>query len=119
MSVQLLVLRGVPEDEAEEIREILRSARVDFYETPEGNWGISLPAIWLRDETDLNRARQLLDDYQTQRAESARDEFTRQSAVGAHKGFLGRLKEEPLRILLYLAIVAAVLYFSTMPFLLF
>ena len=112
-----MVLRGVPEDEAEDIRLLLRTARIQFYETPESNWGVSLPAIWLSDEADVARARNLLDDYQVQRAERARAIYRQQPPQGKLKVVLARFKQEPLRVLLYLAIIAAVLYFSTMPFL--
>lgn len=117
MPIQLMVLRRVPEDEAEDIREILRTAKIEFYETPEGNWGVSLPAIWLSDEADLERARYLLDAYQEKRAARARESYRRPSLEGELKGILKRFRQEPLRVLLYLAIIAAVLYFSTMPFL--
>ncbi len=117
MAVQLMVLRGVPEDEAEDIRVLLRMASIDFYETPEGNWGVSMPAIWLSDDADAARARNLLDDYQVQRAERARATYRQQPHQGRLEGVLERFKQEPLRVLLYLAIIAAVLYFSTMPFL--
>jgi len=118
MAVQLIVLRGVPEDEADAIRDLLRGARIDFYETPEGNWGVSLPAIWLQDDDQLERARTLLGDYQVQRAEHARDAYERQAREGTSERILDRLRQEPFRFLLYAAIIAAVLYFSTVPFLL-
>lgn len=117
MGVQLIVLRGVPEDEAEDIRKLLREARIDYYETPEGNWGVSLPAIWVQNDDALERAQQLLADYQAKRVEQARDDYDRQAREHNLGRMLDRFRDEPLRILIYLAIVAAVLYFSTMPFL--
>jgi sugar phosphate isomerase/epimerase len=114
MAVQLIVLRGVPEDEAEEIRALLADAGIDYYETPEGNWGVSLPAVWLKDQSQLERARELLSKYEAERAAKARSEYQR---AGGWRGILQRLKEDPFRVLLYLALIVAVLYFSTMPFL--
>jgi len=51
MAVQLFKLKGVPEDEAEDIRNLLTNHYIDHYETPAGNWGISMPAIWLNKES--------------------------------------------------------------------
>lgn len=117
MAVQLMKLRGVPEDEADEIRALLRASRIEFYETPEGNWGVSMPAIWLRDDEDRDRGKKLLDDYQAERARRAREEYEQQAREGRREGLLDRIRQEPLRFLIYLAIIAAILYFSTMPFL--
>lgn len=116
MAAQLLVLRGVPEDEAEDVRKMLRDAHIDFYETPEGNWGVSLPAIWLQDPETLETARRLLAEYQERRKRVARESYERQGSGYGLRGILDRLRDEPLRVLLYVAIAVAVLYFSTIPF---
>ena len=42
MPLQLFNLRGVPEDEAEDIRQLLDEHEIEFYETSAGNWGVSL-----------------------------------------------------------------------------
>ena len=65
MSRILFKLRGVPEDEIKEVIALLDENRVDYYETDAGNWGISMPALWLKDENDYPKARELLDNYQT------------------------------------------------------
>jgi len=61
MSALLFSLRNVPYDEAEEIRQLLTSSEVEFYETPAGKWGISSPAIWLQDKNELQRAKSLIE----------------------------------------------------------
>ncbi len=68
MSTLLFSLRGVPEDEANEIRILLTENNIDYYETSAGNWGISMPALWLVNNAKLNEAKQLLYDYHQQRA---------------------------------------------------
>ena len=75
MSVLLFKLNGVPEDEAEAIRECLSSQDIEFYETSAGNWGVSLAAIWLNDESRLEEARALIAHYQRQRALRAREDY--------------------------------------------
>ena len=63
MSKILFKLRDVPADEAQEVRELLERNDIEYYETLGGNWGISLPALWLKKEAQRHRARELLDTY--------------------------------------------------------
>lgn len=116
MAVQLVNLRGVLEDEAEELRALLREHDIDFYETPPGNWGISLPALWLRDHRRLAEARALVEDYQARRAAHAREEYERQAAAGRHRTLLHEARERPLRLVFYGAVIGLVLYVSIKPF---
>ena len=117
MPVQLIKLRGVLEEEAQELRELLKQHRIDFYETPAGNWGISMPAIWLRDDHQLDEAKRLVDDYQRARAVRVRAEFEALKQEGKQRTVLHVVREHPLRALAYLALAAFVIYLSTMPFL--
>ena len=48
MSKLLFKMRHVPEDEAQEVRELLASNKIEFFETFAGNWGVSMPALWLK-----------------------------------------------------------------------
>ena len=64
MSVLLFRLRNVPEDEAEDIRELLTNNNFEFYETSAGNWGISTAAIWLNNNNGLDNAKKLIENYQ-------------------------------------------------------
>lgn len=98
------------------MRELLESHNIDYYETPAGNWGISMPAIWLRDENQLAHAKSLLNDYQEQRAHRVRDEYRQLKQAGEHRTFMRELKAHPARMIAYLVIVAIILYFSTIPF---
>ena len=117
MPVRLFSLRGVPDDEAEEVRTLLTDNHIDFYETSTGNWGISAPGFWLRDEEQLQQAKALIDDYQATRAEQQREIYQQLKREGKHKTFIDLLAEEPLKVLAYIAIVGIILYFSTKPFL--
>lgn len=117
MPVRLFSLRNVPDDEAEEIRVLLTDNHIDFYETAAGNWGISTPGIWLREEKQLQQAKDLIADYQETRAEQQREIYQQLKSEGKHKTFIDMLAEQPLKILAYIAIIAVILYFSTKPFL--
>ncbi len=117
MSVILFRLRGVPDDETDEIRELLRKNEIDFYETSAGNWGISMPAIWLRDNSRLEQAKHLIEVYQEERTSRMKGEYARLKELGENRTLFDIFREDPLRMLLYVAAVAAILYFSVMPFL--
>lgn len=117
MAVRLFAMSDVPEDEAEEVRALLTSNGIDYYETPAGNWGISVPAIWLRNDEQRELARRLLDGYQAERAARMRSEYQRQREEGCHRTVWDVLRENPLRFVGYLIAVAVVVYFSTKPFL--
>lgn len=117
MPVKLFSLRNVPHDEAEEVRALLTKHAIDYYETPAGMWGISMPAIWLQDEDQLARAKSLLEAYQRARAEHARGAYAQLKAEGKHRTVFDALRENPLRFILYICVAAALLYISTKPFL--
>ena len=75
MSKLLFKLRGVPDDEADEIRALLTEKQIEYYETSAGNWGISLPALWLQDDSRYSEAKELLDAYQIARTQRIRAEY--------------------------------------------
>ena len=70
MSVLLFRLNGVPDDEANDIRELLDNNDLSYYETSAGKWGISTAAIWLIDEDQLQKAQLLIEEYEKERLEA-------------------------------------------------
>lgn len=119
MAILLMNLRHVPDDEAEEVRSLLRDNAIDFYETRPNRWGLSAGGIWLSDHDQQERARGLLADYQQQRAQRARADFQARLARGEVDTLYTRLLREPLRMLFYLGIIALVLYLAMTPLLSF
>ncbi len=116
MPTKLFALNGVPDDEAEEVRALLIAGGIDFYETSAGNWGISSPAIWLNDEIQLEKARSLIDVYQRERLVRVREEYAQLQRAGRQRTIIDVIRENPLRFIVYLAVIAAIIYFSTKPF---
>ena len=117
MSVQVFRLRNVPDDEAEDIRNLLTEHHIDYYETPPGNWGISMPAIWLNDDEQLEEAKLLIEKYQHERQTRVRHEYE-QSKKSVRLGVFSReWFNNPVQFVIYIAIAAVVLYFSIKPFL--
>jgi hypothetical protein len=119
MSKQIFKLRNVPDDEAEEIRQLLTESNIDFYETPAGNWGISMPAFWLNDENEhkAERAKDLIKAYQVERGIRKREEYKQLKREGKHRTLVDAIREQPMQFLVYLAIAALIIYLSTKPFL--
>ncbi|MDQ6986783.1 MAG: DUF6164 family protein [Mariprofundaceae bacterium] len=116
MAVLLFKLRHVPDDEARDVRQLLNEHDIDFYETSAGSWGVSMPAIWLHNDSKLAEARTLLDSYQQQRLQKARADYQRQKASGEQRTVLDLIMESPLKFTLLLIALLFVLYISIMPF---
>ncbi|NBV74939.1 MAG: hypothetical protein EBR59_02925 [Methylococcaceae bacterium] len=112
MAVLFFNLRGVPGDEADDIRALLEAHAIDFYETDAGNWGMSLPAIWLYQEQDLQRARPLFDEYQEQRAQRQRALYLQAKRLGEHQNFWQRHRSRPLQFLFYTGALILIAYAS-------
>ncbi len=117
MAVLLFNLRNVPDDEADEVRALLTENNFDFYETSAGKWGISVAAIWLKDDARLPQARELLVNYQMQRSQEMRAEHQRLKDEGKLETFADRVRLEPLKVFIYLVIILVILYFSIAPWL--
>lgn len=118
MPLQLFSLRGVPEDEVDEIRQLLEENSIEFYETSAGNWGVSLPAIWLRDGSDqLDTAQRLIETYQIERAERARAHYQQLKDEGRAQNLFSMIWARPLQFVVYLALIGLILFISLTPML--
>ncbi|KAF1720867.1 DUF6164 family protein [Pseudoxanthomonas wuyuanensis] len=114
----LLNLRNVPDDEAAEVRELLKRHEIAFYETQPSPWGVSAGGIWLQDGADFPRAKPLLDAYQAERATRARAEHAEALREGRAETFFGQLRQKPLYVLGMLAAVVAILLLTlALPYL--
>ena len=94
MARQLLNLRGVPEDEAEAVRDLLNDNRIEFYELPAGPYMISAGSLWIRHDHDYDHARRLFDQYQIERLLYARDQAETTS-------FMRHIRQDPLKVAAY------------------
>jgi hypothetical protein len=116
MAQLLFRLRHVPEDEADEIRALLHDNDIDFYETSAGNWGISMPAIWLHKDDDYGLAISILSAYQRERSERIRQEYEAARAAGRAETQWTRLRQEPAKVIIYFAVAGVFLYLSVTSF---
>lgn len=117
MPYQLMNLRNVPDDEADEVRELLEAQAVDYYETPPSRWGISMGGLWVRDAQEAERARALLARYQQDRFERQRAEYEKASRAGNIAGFWQRLWAKPLTMLAVFVAIGLILLVTLAPFL--
>jgi hypothetical protein len=117
MSNLLFKLRHVPEDEAEDVRRLLARHDVDYYETSGGRWGLGMPGLWASDPAHFQRGRALIDRYEEERRERQRELHERLKAEGKSNTFLEAFRNDPLRLVFYIAAIAVVAYFSIKPFL--
>lgn len=112
MTQILFSLRGVPDDEAEDVRELLTVNHIDYYETPPGNWGISMPAIWLRNEDQKELAEFLVEEYQEKRTLIQRKLYQQLQSTGKAPTFRSKLKHNPWLLVTYVCGIGIVLYVS-------
>lgn len=115
MAKQLLNLRNVPDDEAEEVRAFLDEHRIEYYETPPNRWGFTMGAIWIRHDEDHAQAKALMKDYQVRRAAAARADYTARQLAGEVDTFLDVLRREPVKVLLQLALAAGIIALMMWP----
>jgi hypothetical protein len=112
MAKLLFRLRNVPDDEAEDVRQLLKANDLSFYETSAGNWGISMPGLWLHHDADFEVANALLKQYQAERQIRAREDYRKAKAEGTAETQWQRFKAEPLLVSLCLGAALFLLYIS-------
>jgi hypothetical protein len=115
MSILLLNLRHVPDDEADEVRALLDANGIAWYETQPSRWGISGGAIWLADDTAAAVAARLLHDYQQQRVARARAQHAEALREGRAEGWSSLLRGDPLRLVAALLATAFVAGLLALP----
>lgn len=116
MSKLLMNLRNVPDDEADDVRAMLDAHRVAFYETRPSMWGVSAGGIWVTDDEAFADARRAMDNYQHQRATSARAEYAAAKRAGTAQTFLMLLRAEPARVVMSVLGILFALALLALPY---
>ena len=112
MAVLIFRLNGVSEEEAQDVRELLSINALDHYETSAGRWGVSVAGLWLINEDDKTRARELIDAYQRERQRYFED----LRVETAPETFSDRFKQSPLTVIFYGLLAATILFITLSPF---
>jgi len=115
MAILLFKLRNVPDDEADAVRQLLQQNSINFYETSAGSWGVSLPALWLHNEQQLEQGKALIAAYQKERATVAQQHYAEACRAGTQRTVWHLMQENPLRFFAYLFAILFVLYLATIP----
>lgn len=117
MARLIFKLKSVSDDESDDIKNLLSENNIDFYESPAGNWEISLHALWIHDDAQYAQAKQLIDEYQVERSQRIRLETQQKIDQGDHETFIQRLSNKPVQFIIILVFIVFILYFSIVPFL--
>ena len=118
MSVLLMNLRNVPDDEADDVRAMLDARQIAFHETRPSIWGVSAGGIWVTEDADFADARRAMDDYQQQRSARARAEYAAAKRAGTADTFWTMLRADPGRVVMSVLGILFVLGLVTLPFIL-
>lgn len=105
-------LKNVPDEEVDDIRQLLTDNEIEFYETSAGRWQISMAGIWIKDKTQAQQAKELIAQDQQQRAASA----VPISAWDWVSGALSHARQNPVEFVFTLIAIALVLGVSVLPF---
>ncbi len=118
MAKLLLNLRGVPDDEADEVRALLEAHGISFYETPPSRFGISAGGIWIRDREGVAAAERLLAEYQARRLAKAQAEYRAAREARVAPTLWTSIRDDPLRSLATMLGIAFVIAVLALPFVL-
>ena len=117
MARLLFKLSNVPDDEAQDIRDLLNSHDIYFYETNAGFWRVGLDAIWLPDSSQEDQARELVLAYQRERTESQRRNFAELVERGQVLSLWQHFCAQPIRFVAALIAIIFVASLTLVPFL--
>ena len=115
MAVLIFRLNGVSDEEAQDVRDLLSDNGLENYETSAGRWGLSVAALWLVNDEDKPRARELIDAYQLERQRY----FEELKIDMPPETFGDRFQQSPLKVIFYSLLAATILFLSLSPFIKF
>jgi hypothetical protein len=116
MSALLLNLHDVPDDEADDLRDLLERHNIAFYETKPSPWGVSAGGIWIKHTEDMEKARRLMSEYEIERKATAQAEYRAARQRGMANTVWSTFRREPLRVFAALIGIAFVLALMALPF---
>ena len=106
MAVLIFNLRYVPDDEAQDVRELLLDNNIEFHETSAGILSMSVPGLWVVNEEQVEEARHLIDEYQQLRQKRVREEYRLKKRTS-----MDMFKENPVRYSGSILVIILVCYF--------
>lgn len=116
MARLLFRLNNVPDDEAQDIRELLTAENIHFYETDAGFWRVGLDAIWLADGEQEPAARELIRVYQETRRGRQQKNYAELVEQGQAPSMWQHFCMQPVRFIALLIAIVFVLGLTLIPF---
>lgn len=116
MAILLFKLNNVPDDEAMDIRELLKENDIYFYETHAGMWRLGVDAIWLVDQEVAEPARDLIRAYQAERTANQKKVYAELVEQGQAPTLWQNFCRSPLRFVMLIIAVFFVLTVTLAPF---
>jgi hypothetical protein len=107
MARLLFKLAQVPDEESQEIRVLLDEHQIHYYETDAGYFRVGLDAIWLADGAQEQQARELIKQYQHERAAREQENYAQLVEAGQAPTVWQHFCAQPVR---FLALVAAIIF---------
>lgn len=117
MATLLFKLTHVPEEEAQDIRNLLSENEIRFYETDAGFWRVGLDAIWLADKSQWEQARELIRVYQVDRTAMQKQNYAELVEQGQAPGLWQKFRAQPVRFVGFVLAILFVLGLTLIPFL--
>ncbi|MGJ8648139.1 MAG: DUF6164 family protein [Marinomonas colpomeniae] len=114
MATLVFRLKYVPDEEADDIRQLLTDHDIAFYETTAGRWQISMAGIWVKDKTEADKAFALIKVDQTERAKDMIAPSIGQWLIG----YIQHARQNPVEALFTLFAVIFVIGLTVAPFML-
>lgn len=112
MATLVFRLKYVPDEEADEIRQLLTDHDIVFYETTAGRWQISMAGLWVKDKDQAEQAIELIRQDQIARAQTMRPISAGQWILG----YLQHARQNPAEAFFTLVAIALILGISIIPF---
>ena len=116
MAKRLLNLRNVPADELDDIGALLERHDIAFYVIAPSMWGVNGGGIWIEDDAQVDRAKQVMGEYQSQRQARARAEYAAAKAAGTLETFESQLRARPLQVIGAVAGIVIALVLLALPY---
>ena len=116
MTILLFKLKDVPDDEAADVRELLAENDIYFYETHAGFWRLGVDGLWLPDDSNLDRAKELIRQYQAERTANQQKIYADLVESGQAPTLWHNFLRSPIRFIALLIAVFFILTLTLAPF---
>ena len=112
MATLVFRLKYVPDEEADDIRQLLTDHEIAFYETSAGRWQVSMAGLWVKDKEQAEKALALIQEDQMARAQTMRPISVGQWVLG----YLHHARQNPAEAFFTLIAIMLILGLSIVPF---